>query len=171
MSALIFLGALAGIVLFSLIVSKVTGAQVHYLDDWKPEDDERVLFEDRQAYTYLLDDADTPALMVLPRPKRGFVMVTDRRILVGQKPLFSRRFLIEYIMYPAGSPGATVDASFGGQLKRGYQTLLLEPQRIHRAIGATRPYVDLRPTAATASSFDIEAIRIYTDKAGTFPTP
>jgi hypothetical protein len=48
---------------------------------------------------------------------------------------------------------------------------LLEPQRIHRAIGATRPYVDLRPTAATASSFDIEAIRIYTDKAGTFPTP
>lgn len=171
MSVLIFLAALAGIIVFALIFSKVKGANVHYLEDWRPEAGERILFEDRQAYTYLLDDADTPALMLLPRPKRGFVTVTDRRILTGQRPLFSRRFLIEYVMYSAGSPEGQVDPSFGGQLKRGYRTLMLEPKRIHRAIGATRPYVDLTPSPATATAFDVEAIRIYTDKAGSFPTP
>ena len=171
MSALIFLGCLAGIVVFGFLYSKLSGAQVHYLEDWKPEEGERVLFEDRRAYTFLLDDADTPALMILPRPKRGFVLVTDRRILAGQKPLFSRRFLIEYMLYPAGPQGDQPDASFGGQLKRGYRTLLIEPQRIHRAIGASKPYVDLTPSPATASAFDVEAVRIYTDKAASFPTP
>src|SRR5687768_2937025 len=126
MSFLIFVGALAAIVAIAFIVSRMTGARSHYIEDWKPDAGERLLFEDREADTYPVMKAGEAAFTTYGRPRRGFVLVTNRRILAGQRVLFGKKSVIQYMIYPEQARAADSGKLGGGLLTRGYQTLLLE---------------------------------------------
>jgi len=43
---LLFVAALAGVVLIACVVSKLGGARAWYIEDWKPDTGETVLFRD-----------------------------------------------------------------------------------------------------------------------------
>ena len=171
MSALFFVGILAAIVALAFLVSRVTGARAHYIEDWRPDEGERILFEDREADTYPVMKAGEAAFTTYGRPRRGFVLVTDLRILAGQRVLFGRKSMIQYMIYPEQARAADSGKLGGGLLTRGYQTLLLERDGIERRADEKKPFVLLTPSPAARSSFNLRAIRIYTDQAGQFPFP
>ena len=171
MSALIFIGVLAAIVALAFIVSRITGARSHYIEDWKPDPGVQILFEDREADVYLVPELGQAQLTTYGRPRRGFALVTNRRIIAGQRVLFGRKSVIQYMIYPerAGAPDS--EKLGGGLLTRGYQSFLLEPGAIQRTTEGKKPFVLLTPSPAARSSFNVEAIRIYTDDAARFPLP
>ena len=169
MSVLIFLAAIGAIVALAFIVSRITGARAHYLDDWKAEEGEQILFDDRQADTYLLPKLGQAKYNSYARLKRGFVIVTNRRILAGTRPAFTKRWMIQYMMYAERAPGDASDAIGGGLLTRGYQTFVVEPGSLRKEAEQGRAFVELTPSPAAASSLNLAAIRIYTDEAASFP--
>jgi hypothetical protein len=171
MSALIFVGFLAALVLVAFVVSRITGARPHFLEDWKPEPGESILFEDREADTYLVPALGQARFVSYARPRRGFVLVTSRRILAGTRPLFSKRLMIQHVIYVGEAPGPEAGSLGGGLLTKGYQTLVVERDAIQRLVQDVKPYVLLTPASAAASSFNLQAIRIYTDAAADFPLP
>ena len=171
MSALIFVGFLAALVLVGFVISRITGARSHFLEDWKPEPGETILFEDREADTYPVPSFGQARFVTYARPRRGFVTVTSRRILAGTRPLFSKRLMIQYVIYLGEAPGPEAGALGGGLLTKGYQTLVVERGAIERVVQDKKPYVLLTPDSAAASSFNLQAIRIYTDAAANFPLP
>ena len=171
MTILIFVGVLAAIVALAFIVSSVTGARSHYIEDWKPDPGERLLFEDRAADTYLVPELGQAKFTTYGRPRRGFVLVTNRRIIAGHRVLFGKKSVIQYMIYPVQARAPDSEKLGGGLLTRGYQTFLLKPGAIHRTTEARKPFVQLRPSAAAASSFNLQALRIYTDRAAEFPSP
>ena len=170
MSALVFLGV-AGFVALALGVSRITGARCHYIEDWKPDEGEHVLFEDREADVYLVPELGQARFTSYARLRRGFALVTNRGIVAGQRALFSRKSMIQYMIYSGQAPGQDSQALGGGQLTRGYQTLVLEPGAIQWTTEGSKPFVELTPSPAVRSSFNLQAIRIYTDDGAQFPLP
>ena len=79
--------------------------------------------------------------------------------------------MIQYMIYPERAGAADSDKLGGGLLTRGYQTFLLEPGAIERTTEGKKPFVLLTPSPAARSSLNVEAIRIYTDRAAEFPLP
>ncbi len=90
MSALIFLGMLAALVALAFGVSRITGARSRYIEDWKPDEGEHLRFEDRQADIYVVPKLGQARFTTYARLRRGFVLVTNRRIVAGQRALFSK---------------------------------------------------------------------------------
>ena len=171
MSALIFIGALAAIVALAFTVSRITGARSHYIEDWKADSGEQILFEDREADTYLVPALSKAVFTTYGRPRRGFVLVTNRRIIAGQRVLFGKKSVIQYMIYPEQTEVPDSQRLGGGLLTSGYQSFLFKPGGIHRMPEAANPFVLLTPSPAARSSFNVEAIRIYTDHAARFPLP
>jgi hypothetical protein len=170
-TALLFIGALAGIVLLAFVVSRITGARPLYLDTWTPDPGERILFDDRKVriVTVLVPIAGRREQVIIH--PRGFVLVTDRRIVAGQRPLFSKRFLIEYMIYTGHAPGADVQGFGAGVLSRGYASYVVVPGMIRRVANVESPFVELTPSPEYRGSAGLVAIRIHTDRAASFPLP
>ena len=168
---LYFLAALAAIVFIAVIVSSLTGARSQYIEDWKPDAGERILYEDREADIYPVGKLGEATFTTYGRWRRGFVIVTNRRIIAGQRILFGRKSVIQQMLYPEAVRAPGSEKIGGGLLTRGYQTLLLEPGGIERRTDGKKPFVLLTPSPAAASSFNLAALRIYTDRAALFPLP
>ena len=171
MSALVFIGLLAAIVALAFIVSRITGARSYYIEDWKADSGEQILFEDREADAYLVPELGQAQFTTYGRPRRGFVLVTNRRIIAGQRVLFGKKSVIQYMIYPEQPLVQDSQKLGGGLLTRGYQSFLLKPGAIQRTMEGSKPFVLLTPSPAARSSINVEAIRIYTDHAARFPLP
>jgi hypothetical protein len=170
MSLLIFLGALVGLVLFAIVVNRLRGVRAHYLDDWRPDAGEQILFRDDQADTFVVP-VNRARYGWYPRLRRGTVIVTDRRILAGAKALFGGRRMLQLMLYPGPAPDGWSARLDGGLFTRGYQTLAVMPESLERVTGEARPYLVLKPVPAERSSTNVDFIRIYTDQMAGFPLP
>jgi hypothetical protein len=172
---LAFAGVLAGIVLLAFVVSRITGARCHYLDAWTPDPGEHILFDDRKVRIVITlqrrrGNAIYPRKTDLIHP-RAFTLVTDRRIVAGQRPLFSKRFLIEYMIFPGDRSDRDARKIGGGVLARGYTSYAIVPGSIRRVANESQPFVELTLSTDAASPVILETIRIYTDRAASFPMP
>jgi hypothetical protein len=165
-SLAIFVAACGGIALIGFIVSKLTGARAFYLEDWAFEPGETTLWRDDASDTYLIPRYGQAKFMSFARPRRGFVVVTNQRILAGQRPLFGKKRMVQYVLIL--SPDEQSQKLDGGLFTRGYQTIAL-CSTIEAHADEKKPYVDLTAMGAT----NLERIRIFTDQAATFrlPTP
>lgn len=168
MSVLIFLAAILGLIAVAYIVNRLRGVRACYIDDWQPEQGERILLRDMEADTFIVG-INRARFVSYPRPRRGALIVTDIRIVAGAKPLFGRKKMLLYMMYGRAAPGGFSDMIDGGLFTRGFQTLEFLPDAIERMTREERPYVVLKPSPRARSSINIDSIRIYTDKAGSFP--
>jgi hypothetical protein len=101
----------------------------------------------------------------------GFVVVTTRRVLAGQRPVLSKRPMILYMLYAGRAPGDEANMIAGGMFKRGYETLVVEPGLIERVLDTNKRYVELTVSPGLKSSINVKAFRIYTDKASSFRLP
>ncbi len=163
---LIFIAFMVGMVAFAVIRAKISGVRALMLEDWKPDEGETVIFEDRKVrllLTHRMGRADE-------RPG-AFVVVTNRRLLAGQRPLFGGGSMVTHMLYAGRARGTDADSIGGGLFRRGYQTLVAELEAVERMVEARKPYVELKLAASAVSSFNLEAFRIYTDRAAEFPWP
>jgi hypothetical protein len=171
MAFLAFLGAIAGIIAAGWIVSKITGSKAHFLEDWKLEEGETVLWQDNEADTFIITIRGRAMITSYARPRRGAVMVTNRRIIAGTKPLIGKKKMVQYVLLPAGTPSEPAETLHGGLMTIGYQTFLYLPETLEVHASDKKPFVDIRPDPGAKSSTNIEKIRIYTDNAASFKLP
>lgn len=168
MSLLIFLAALLGLVAFAYTVNRVRGVRAHYLDDWNPEEGEQTLYRDAEADTFIVS-VNRARFVSYARPRRGTVIVTNKRILAGTRVLFGGKIMLQYMIYPGSALGGFSAMIDGGLFTRGYRTLVFLPDSLERVTNVKKPCVVLRPSPSERSSINIDFIRIYTDMAESFP--
>lgn len=164
-----FLLAVAAIVLIGWIVSKVTGSRAYFIEDWTYEDGETVLWRDDETDSYLVPKRGAAMVTSYSRLRRGSVVVTNRRILVGALPLWGEKHMVQYVLYPSKAPGS--EKLDGGLLTVGYQTIVFDPTSLVVETKDAKPYVELTPRSEEVSSTNLKAVRIYTDDAASFRLP
>lgn len=173
MNALLsFIAACAAIVTFGWIVSKITGSRAWFIEDGVFDPGETAIWRDDKADVLVVPRLGQAVIMQPMRLHRWPVVVTNRRILIAQKTFTGRR-MVRYVLYPGTAPDGQSKRLGGGLLKRGYQTLVIQPgvATPHPNSRFQKPYVALAPVSAEASSFNIAEIRIYTDSLASFCLP
>lgn len=167
-SALLFLGACAGLVGIAWIVSRITGARASFLDDWKYDDGEQIVWRDDAADVYLIAK-NHAAFMSFPRLRRHAVIVTNRRILIGLKTL-SGKHMVQYVLSTTPPADGQSEQLSGGLLTIGYQAIVIEPT-VDAHLDDKKPYLALTPSGDQASSVNLQTIRIQTEHGATFRLP
>jgi hypothetical protein len=169
MAFLLFLAALLGIVLFAVIVNRVTGTRASYLETLQLEASEQELWRDTEADFATVPKLGRAVVMSFPRLGRHAVVWTDRRIIVSQKVLFSaKRMITHQIVFVngSGSPSAGAHAAsrefFGGFYGRGFETVLAANRSFGRV--NEKDCIRIEPTAESGSTLNIDQILIFTDR-------
>jgi hypothetical protein len=170
-SILAFIAVCSTIVLMAWIVSKITGAHAWYIESWTFNDGEIVVWRDDAADVGLIPKLGQAVVMRPMRYHRWPVVVTNQRIIIGNKT-FRGRQMVKYVLYAGASPDDQSKRA-GGLFLRGYSTLVIEPGVMHLHLDDAwqPPYVALIPRAAEASSVNLAEIRIYTDSVSSFRLP
>jgi hypothetical protein len=156
------------LIAFAYTVNRIRGVRAHYIDDWRPDEGEHILFRDEKADIFIVG-VNRPRFVSYPRPRRGTVIVTGKRIVAGTRVLFGRKKMLLYMIYRGSAPDGCSAMLDGGLLTQGYRTLIILPDPLERVTNGKRPYIDLKPSPAARSSINIDFIRIYTDMAESFP--
>jgi len=164
---LVFLGCLAAIVLGAIAVNRARGIRAVYLDAWTPEPGERVRFDDPGADFFVVARMGQAKVMTFARMHRGRAILTDRRLLIGARPLASRRHMLTHVVLLPGAASEDLDRLTGGQYRTGYLTFAASPEGMTAAADGVKPYVRIVPDG-TASSAMVEHCRLYTDRAAEF---
>ena len=173
-SLLGIVGVWAAMFAIAWLISRWTGGRPQYLESWRFDDGETVLWRDDRADVYVLRAMARPAVARPLRLHRARVLVTARRIVVAMSEMFTGRQRVVYVLYEGTAPASAEVGAFGGVLKTGYQTIVilrgLMDVRVAESMQPS-PYVALKPDPAVASSFNCAEFRIYTDLYDTFLLP
>jgi hypothetical protein len=164
---LLFVGVCCGIVVVAWLVSKITGARAFYVEDWKLDDGEQELWRDDAADVYSIPELGQARVMSFARLHRSAVRVTNKRVLVGARPLFSKKHMVQQVLYLEAPPSGQSEHVGGGLVTVGYSTLVIRPE-VEAHLDDKKPYVDLTPASGHASSTNLWRIRIFTDAGSTF---
>ncbi|MES1176194.1 MAG: hypothetical protein ABUL62_17870 [Myxococcales bacterium] len=126
---LYFIAALAGIVVFAIVVNRLTGTKASYLESLALDADERELWRDSEADFATLPRFGQAMAMSFPRLGRHTAVWTDERVIIAQRALGSERHLITHQIFFDGGPAAAAAreaaSKFGaGFYGRGFETLL-----------------------------------------------
>jgi len=104
------LGALLAIVVFAIVINRITGTKAHYLEALQLETGEAELWRDAEADFATVPRLGRAAIMSYPRLRRHTVLWTDRRIVVAQKALGTSKHMITHQIYFAPDAGAQTAA-------------------------------------------------------------
>lgn len=158
---LIFVVALAAIVFVGWLVSKLTGSRAWFIDDWKFEPGEKVLWRDDAADVYVVPTYGRAVINSVLRLRRNTVVVTDRRILVATQPLYGKKRMVQYVLWPAPPADGNANKLDGGLLTVGYRTLVYLPEKLEPHQDSNEPYLEIAPAPGFSSSTNVSAIQIY----------
>ena len=167
---LIFIAACAAIVLVGWTVSKITGSHAWYIESWKYNDGESIIWRDDRADVGIIPKLGQAVVMRPMRYHRWPVVVTNQRIIIGNKS-FTGKQMVKYVLYPGSSPDAESKRTDGGLFSRGYSTLVIQSGVSHSHLDGKYPYVALTPIDAEPSSINLSQIRIYSDSVASFRLP
>lgn len=170
-SFLIFLAALAGIVIVAVVVNKIKGAKALYIETGTLVAGEALRFEDKDADFYTVTVLGQAKLMTFGRLARAHALITNQRIIIGQKTLFGGKYMITNMFYydAASAPAGVLDELMGGQLSLGYLVRLIDRTNSSQEIDGEKRYVKIIPQA-TASATNVAHCRLYTEHAGAMLT-
>ena len=161
MAALYFLLALAGIVVFAIVVNRLTGTKANYLEALRLEAGERELWRDSAADFGTLPRQGQALKMSFPRLRRHTAVWTTRRLIIAQRALGSAQHLITHqIVFRAPSNSSDPDAGAqhaasqfaGGFYGRGFETLLAASHSFARVDDKDCLRVVLEPDSSAASN-------------------
>lgn len=164
---LIFLGCLAAIVLGAVAINRARGIKAVYLEAWSPEPGESVRFDDPAADFYVIPRLGQAKVMSFARMHRGRAILTDRRLLVGARPLASKRHMLTHVILLPGSDSEDLGRLTAGQFRTGYQTYAARPEGMTAEADGDKAFIRIVPDS-TASTTTIEHCRLYTDRAAEF---
>jgi hypothetical protein len=168
-AVLLFVAACGAIVIFGWIVSKARGSHASFIESWNFDDGETILWRDDAADVAVIPKLGQAVSMTPARLHRWPVVVTNARVIIGNKTLTGKA-MVTYVLYPTVAPDGESKHLDGGLLSRGYSTVVIEPEveRDHLGDTVRHPYVSLIPVDGERSSTNISRIRIYTDLGATF---
>ncbi len=169
MSLLLFIAALVGIVVFAMVVNRLTGTTSKYLDAFQLEPGEQERWRDIAADVALVPRLGRAVFMSFSRLRRHTVVWSDRRIVVAQKGLFSKRRVITHQIHFADNHGADGAAAnkaaleFGGGFYgRGFQTIIAQSWSFGQR--NQKDCVCVEPTEACGAAQNIGEVLIFTDR-------
>ncbi len=171
-SILAFVAICLTIVLVAWIISKITGAHAYYIESWHYDEGETIVWRDDAADVVMIPKFGQAVIMTPLRLHRWPVVVTNHRIIIGDKT-FRGRQMVKYVLWPNASPDDQSKRQDGGLFSRGYSTLVIGPEAKHPMLdhGGQPPYVALIPKASEPSSINLAEIRIYSDSIASFRLP
>ncbi|HMJ11019.1 MAG TPA: hypothetical protein VK524_06405 [Polyangiaceae bacterium] len=169
MSFLLFIAALLAIVVFAVVVNRVTGTKARYIEQLQLDAAERELWRDTEADFALVPRTGRALVMSFVRLRRHTVVWTDLRTIVAQKALFSaRRMITHQIISASASDSRSVEARdasrefFGGFYGRGFTTLIALHTNFDQVGG--KDCVRIQPTEACGVALNVDEILIFTDR-------
>ena len=168
-AVLLFLAVCVAIVIVGWIVSKVKGSHAYFIDSWLYDDGEAILWRDHAADVLVVPKMGQARNMTPARLHRWPVVVTNSRVIIGNKTLTGKA-MVQYVLYPNIALDGQSKHLDGGLLSRGYSTIVIEPdvERDHLGEDVRHPDVSLTPVDGERSSTNLAHIRIYTDLGATF---
>jgi hypothetical protein len=168
-AVLLFVAVCGAIVIVGWIVSKARGSHASFIESWNFDDGETILWRDDAADVAVIPKLGQAVSMTPARLHRWPVVVTNSRVIIGNKTLTGKA-MVTYVLYPTIAPDGQSKHLDGGLLSRGYSTVVIEPEveRDHLGDTVRHPYVSLIPVDGERSSTNISRIRIYTDLGATF---
>jgi hypothetical protein len=166
---LLFVAACGAIVIIGWIVSKAKGSKAYFIESWQFDDGETILWRDDGADVVVIPKLGQAVSMTPARLHRWPVVVTNSRVIIGNKTLTGKA-MVKYVLYPTFAPDGQSKHLDGGLLSRGYSTVVIEPEvkRDHLGDDVRHPYISLTPMDGERSSTNVSHIRIYTDLGSTF---
>ena len=141
------------------------------LEDWKFNDGETTIWRDDSADVGMIPKAVKAAVTRPPRVHRWSVVVTNQRIITGNKTLRSGKHMVKYVLYPGAAPGGDSKRLDGRLFTTGYETLVIQPDVMMPHVDQKHPYIELRPAPDETSSVNLSEVRIYTDLIEGFRLP
>lgn len=164
MAFLWFLGALVAIVVFAMVVNRLTGTKAQYLEALQLQADEQEWWRDAEADFATMPRTGRAALVTYPRLRRHTVLWTSRRVLIAQKTLGSAKHMITHQIHfvrDSEAPAAADDA-FGGFYGHGFETIAAAGHAFGEVSG--KPCVRIRPTAAGGAMLNLDYALIFSDR-------
>lgn len=122
--------------------------------------DEKILFEDEIKKT---ESQTGPRPLIYPK---CVVRVTNKRILVGQKFLFSKKkdYALKYVMY-YGKDRAQPLGYAGGAMKNGFISFTVDKKQLKASADEHGEYVELKPESTPGPRTGIPYyVRLYTTR-------
>jgi hypothetical protein len=171
-AVLLFVAALCAIVLVGWIISKATGSKAFFIEGWRYDEGETILWRDDAADVLVIPKLGQAKVMTPARLHRWPVVVTSSRVIIGNKTLTGKG-MVKYVLYPNAAPDEQSSHLDGGLLTRGYSTVVIQPDAgLDHLVGDTKhPYVTLTPVEGERSSTNLSEFRIYTDRGAEFRLP
>lgn len=166
-SLLIFAIALLSIVLIALIINFVTGTKAHYIDDFKPEPGESILWQDKKADAYLVPVFGRAFLTSYARMKWFTVIVTNRRIIAAQKVLFGSKRLIRFEVVFDGLAAVKSPEIF---YPRGYLLIQAERSGVDFGTQNDKPAMKIEPVPHSRDKNNVATVLIFSDELESLKT-
>lgn len=168
-AVLAFVGALVAIVLAAIVVNRIRGARAHYLDAWTPGPGERRLLEDARADFYVVPRLGQAKVMSFARRHRTHAVLTDTRLVVATRALWSRRYMITHMIHLGRDPEPPADLArlSGGLYTTGYIVMSARPADMTVEDDRGKAYLRIVPEP-TASGTNVEHCRLYSQNAAGF---
>ena len=169
-AVLLFVAVCVAIVIVGWIVSKVKGSHAYFIDSWQYDDGETILWRDDAADVVIVPKLGQARSMTPARLHRWPVVVTNSRVIIGNKTLTGKA-MVQYVLYPNLALDGQSKHLDGGLLSRGYSTIVIQPEveRDHLGDDVRHPYVSLTPVEGERSSTNFAHIRIYTGSGRDIP--
>lgn len=171
-SFLMFLGALAGIVVFAVVTNRLTGTTASYLESHQLGPDETTLWQDGQADFAIVRRLGGAHFRSYWRWRTTTIVWTNVRVLVARKVLFRPRRMITHQVYFADAAAVDPRVSAasqrfaGGFFGRGYQTVIAETATVDAVNGT--PCIRIRPTEHSGAIGNIQEALIFSDRLPEF---
>jgi hypothetical protein len=169
MTFLIFVGALLAIVVFAVIVNRLTGTKAAYLDTLQFEPGEKEIWRDAEADFATVPRVGRSAVMSFVRIRRHTAVWTDRRIIVAQQTLGSPKHMITHQIYFVPEAGASGELAgeaageaFGGFYGRGFITIAAVKNSFSQVNG--KDCVRIAPAADCGARLNLDEALIFTDR-------
>jgi len=159
-----FIGALLAIVVFAIVINRITGTKAHYLETLQLETGEIELWRDAEADFATVPRLGRAAIMSYPRLRRHTVLWTDRRIVVAQKALGTSKHMITHQICFAPDAGAqtAAGAAFGGFYGRGFETIVAAAKSFGQV--NHKDCARIRPTESCGAQLNLDEALIFTER-------
>jgi len=148
------------------LFARLKGIQARYTETFALGVHEKALLEDLAADFYTVPAVGQAAVMSFARMGRAHVLLTNRRMIIGQKVLFGKKHMVTDVIHWAPNPDVRdeLDKMTGGLFTRGYASRLSAPDKASVEMDGEKSYLRII-LSDVASSANVDHCRLYTERA------
>ena len=162
----LFAAFLLALIAGAWLFTRLKGIQAQYTETFALGPEEKTLPEDLAADFYVVPALGLAAFMSFARMGRAHVLLTNRRMIIGQKVLFGKKHMVTDVIHWAPNPDVRdeLDKMTGGLFTRGYTSRLSAPDKTSVEMDGKKPYLRII-LSDVASSANVDHCRLYTERA------